>query len=110
MADPLARLETLLGRLPAPVRGMMAQMEMGPLATRLARAGVLGRVAAHFAALDLSPRFMVLQAMARLFEELVRHFDAGQATGAHYTPPEIGDLMTDLVFAPDAAGTRHASV
>ncbi|ATU72624.1 Type I restriction enzyme EcoprrI M protein [Gluconacetobacter sp. SXCC-1] len=108
VADPLARLETLLGRLPAPVRGMMAQMEMGPLATRLARAGVLGRVAAHFAALDLSPALYGTQAMARLFEELVRHFDAGQATGAHYTPPEIGDLMTDLVFAPDAAGTRHA--
>lgn len=107
-ASPQARLETLIARLPAPVRGMMARMEMDLIAPRLARAGVLGDVAAHFAALDLSPALYGTQDMARLFEELVHHFDSSEDTGAHYTPPEVGDLMTDLVFAPDGAGMRHA--
>lgn len=105
--DRLVALETLLSRLPSAVRDIMAQLELLPMARRLARAGVLEGVVAHFAVLDLSPRHHGSEAMARLFEELVHHFTQSRGTGAHYTPPEVTDLMADLVFAPDAAGSRH---
>nr|WP_255663186.1 class I SAM-dependent DNA methyltransferase [Komagataeibacter sp. FNDCR2] len=105
--DGLAAFEALLARLPAPVRSIMTQLEALPLARRLARTGVLEGVVAHFAALDLAPAHYGSEAMALLFEELVHHFTQSRGTGAHYTPPEVADLMADLVFAPDAAGTRH---
>ncbi|WP_369523281.1 class I SAM-dependent DNA methyltransferase [Komagataeibacter swingsii] len=107
-ADPLACLDRLIGRLPASVRDITAQLEVMPLARRLARAGMLGTVAAHFAALDLSPTRYGTEAMARLFEELVHHFATSHRTGAHFTPPEVTDLMVDLVFAPDGPGAHHA--
>ncbi|GAB6966013.1 class I SAM-dependent DNA methyltransferase [Komagataeibacter kakiaceti JCM 25156] len=105
--DRLAAFEALLARLPAPVRRIMTQLEALPLARRLARAGVLEGVVTHFAALDLAPARYGSEAMAHLFEELVHHFTQSRGTGAHYTPPEVTNLMTDLVFAPDAAGARH---
>ncbi|GCE89462.1 type I DNA methyltransferase M subunit [Komagataeibacter diospyri] len=106
--DPLACLDRLIARLPASVREIVLQLEVPSLARRLTRAGMLGMMAAHFAALDLSPARYGTEAMARLFEELVHYFTTSQRTGAHFTPPEVTDLMVDLVFAPDGPGTHHA--
>ncbi|GAN86916.1 type I restriction-modification system subunit M [Komagataeibacter intermedius] len=105
--DPLACLDRLTNRLPGVVRDIISQLEVMPLARRLARADLLGGLAAHFTALDLSPARHGTEAMARLFEELVHHFADTRRTGAHFTPPEVTDLMVDLVFAPDGPGARH---
>ncbi|GBQ46142.1 class I SAM-dependent DNA methyltransferase [Komagataeibacter europaeus] len=106
--DPVGRLDRLIARLPASVRDILSHLEVMPLARRLARTGRLAAMAAHFAALDLSPDRYGSEAMARLFEELVHHFSTSHRTGAHFTPPEVTDLMVDLVFAPDGPGTHHA--
>ncbi|WP_130730920.1 class I SAM-dependent DNA methyltransferase [Komagataeibacter xylinus] len=106
--DPLGVLAGQIERLPAAMRDIMAQLEIERLARRLAAVGMLGPLAAHFAALDLSPTLHGSEAMARLFEELVSHFTTTQGTGTHYTPPEVADLMVDLVCAPDTPGTRPA--
>lgn len=105
--DGLATFETLLARLPRPVQSIMTQLDVLALAHRLAQAGLLNAVAAHFAALDLAPTHYGTEGMARLFEELVHHFTTSRGTGVHYTPPEVTDLMVDLVFAPDNAPSRH---
>ncbi|MBV1829305.1 SAM-dependent DNA methyltransferase [Komagataeibacter sp. AV436] len=107
-ADPLRVMARQLERLPAAMRAIMAQLEVDGLARRLAAVGMLGPLAAHFAALDLSPALYGSEAMAQLFEELVSHFTTTQGTGTHYTPPEVADLMVDLVCAADAPGTRLA--
>ncbi|WP_240906357.1 class I SAM-dependent DNA methyltransferase [Komagataeibacter xylinus] len=106
--DPLRALSGLIARLPAALRDIMAQLEVDRLARRLAAVDTLGLLAAHFAALDLSPTLYGSEAMAQLFEELVSHFTTTQGTGTHYTPPEVADLMVDLVCAADTPGTRLA--
>ncbi len=107
-ADPLGVLAGQLARLPAAMRDIMAQLEVERLARKLAAVDMLGPLAAHFAALDLSPALYGSEAMARLFEELVSHFTTTQGTGTHYTPPEVTDLMVDLVCAADRPGTPLA--
>lgn len=105
--DGPATFETLLARLPRSVQSIMTQLDVRALAHRLAQAELLGAVAAHFAALDLAPAHYGTEGMARLFEELVHHFTTSRGTGVHYTPPEVTDLMVDLVFATDTVPTRH---
>ena len=58
-----------------------------------------------FAAVDLHPDAVSNHAMGTIFEELIRRFNEqmNENPGEHFTPREVIQLMTRLVFDPDAA-------
>jgi type I restriction enzyme M protein len=71
--------------------------------TRLDQAGLLYRVVAKFADLDLSEQAVTNDAMGYIFEELLRRFSemSNETAGEHFTPREVIRLMVNILFAGD---------
>ena len=71
--------------------------------TRLDQAGLLYRIVAKFADLDLSEQAVTNDAMGYIFEELLRRFSemSNETAGEHFTPREVIRLMVNILFAPD---------
>lgn len=71
--------------------------------TRLDQAGLLYRIVAKFADLDLSEAAVTNDAMGYIFEELLRRFSemSNETAGEHFTPREVIRLMVNILFAPD---------
>ena len=69
---------------------------------KLAKHDVLFRLIKKFcdSKVDLHPDFVSNQEMGYIFEELVRKFSeqSNEESGDHFTPREVVDLMTHLVF------------
>ena len=57
----------------------------------------------RFADIDLSPQAVPPEAMADVFENLIRRFNeaANETAGDHFTPRDVVDLLTDLLIKPD---------
>ncbi|GAB2859396.1 type I restriction-modification system subunit M [Lentzea nigeriaca] len=79
--------------------------EFGTQLTRLDNAGLIYKVAAKFAEIDLSPSVVDNHQMGYLFEELIRKFSeiSNETAGEHFTPREVIKLMVNLLLAPDTA-------
>ena len=71
--------------------------------TRLDQAGLLYRIVAKFADLDLSEQAVTNDAMGYIFEELLRRFSemSNETAGEHFTPREVIRLMVNILFAQD---------
>ena len=71
--------------------------------TRLDQAGLLYRIVAKFADLDLSEQAVSNDAMGYIFEELLRRFSemSNETAGEHFTPREVIRTMVNIVFAGD---------
>ena len=71
--------------------------------TRLDQAGLLYRVVAKFADLDLSTDTVSNDTMGYVFEELLRRFSemSNETAGEHFTPREVIRLMVNILFAQD---------
>ena len=71
--------------------------------TRLDQAGLLYRIVAKFADLDLSEHAVSNDAMGYIFEELLRRFSemSNETAGEHFTPREVIRLMVNILFAGD---------
>ena len=71
--------------------------------TRLDQAGLLYRIVAKFADLDLSQQAVSNDAMGYIFEELLRRFSemSNETAGEHFTPREVIRLMVNILFAGD---------
>ena len=71
--------------------------------TRLDQAGLLYRIVAKFADLDLSELAVTNDAMGYIFEELLRRFSemSNETAGEHFTPREVIRLMVNILFAQD---------
>jgi type I restriction enzyme M protein len=71
--------------------------------TRLDQAGLLYRIVAKFADLDLSEKAVTNDAMGYIFEELLRRFSemSNETAGEHFTPREVIRLMVNILFAQD---------
>ena len=71
--------------------------------TRLDQAGLLYRIVAKFADLDLSQQAVTNDAMGYIFEELLRRFSemSNETAGEHFTPREVIRLMVNILFAGD---------
>jgi type I restriction enzyme M protein len=77
---------------------------------RLHRAGLLYRIVARFAELDLSERAVSNESMGLIFEELLRRFSemSNETAGEHFTPREVIRLMVNVLFASDDAALTGA--
>lgn len=73
--------------------------------TRLDQAGLLYRIVAKFADLDLSVDAVSNDAMGYIFEELLRRFSemSNETAGEHFTPREVIRAMVNILFAGDDA-------
>ena len=71
--------------------------------TRLDQAGLLYRVVAKFADLDLATDTVSNDTMGYVFEELLRRFSemSNETAGEHFTPREVIRLMVNILFAQD---------
>jgi type I restriction enzyme M protein len=71
--------------------------------SRLAQAGLLYKVVARFAELDLHPDRVSNVDMGYIFEELIRRFSeqSNETAGEHFTPREVISLMVNLLFCED---------
>lgn len=71
--------------------------------TQLADANLLYKVVQIFSNTDLSPKAISNHDMGLVFEELIRRFaeSSNETAGEHFTPRDIVNLTTELVFAGD---------
>lgn len=52
----------------------------------------------EFSQIDLHPNIVTNQEMGYIFEELIRRFSENAEAGDHYTPREVIELMTNILF------------
>ena len=71
---------------------------------QLSDANLLYIVAEKFKTIDLSPAAISNQEMGLIFEELIRKFaeSSNETAGEHFTPRDIVELTTDLLFIDDS--------
>jgi type I restriction enzyme M protein len=55
-------------------------------------------VTKEFSQIDLHPDLVSNQEMGYIFEELIRRFSENAEAGDHYTPREVIELMTNILF------------
>ena len=69
----------------------------------LNEANLLFKVLRKFATIDLSPKAISNHDMGLVFEELIRRFaeSSNETAGEHFTPRDIVELTTSLVFMED---------
>ena len=69
----------------------------------LNEANLLFKVVRKFATIDLSPKAISNHEMGLVFEELIRRFaeSSNETAGEHFTPRDIVELTTSLVFMED---------
>ena len=87
------------------VRDVFEHFEFHTQVERLAKAGLLYRVAEKFAQIDLHPETVSNMQMGLVFEELIRKFAeiSNETAGEHFTPREVIRLMVNLIFIEDDA-------
>ena len=87
----------------APVREIFERFDFYTQIDRLAKAGLLYKVAECFANVDLHPDKVSNSQMGMVFEELIRKFAeiSNETAGEHFTPREVIKLMVNLLFIED---------
>jgi type I restriction enzyme M protein len=82
----------------------LLSLNLDGVVRRLDEADLLLPMAARFAAIDLTRSTVPDQSMGDLFSELVRRGmeSAGEIGGGFSTPADVTELLTNLLFAPDA--------
>lgn len=78
----------------------------------LNEANLLFKVISKFAETDLSPERISNHDMGLIFEELIRRFaeSANDTAGEHFTPRDIVDLTTGLVFKPEDISNQDGAI
>ena len=79
---------------------------------KLAEADLLYKVAKSFATTDLHPTVISNYGMGVVFEELIRRFaeSSNETAGEHFTPRDIVELTTSLLFANEDELTNSGLV
>lgn len=79
---------------------------------KLEEADLLYKVAKRFATTDLHPNTISNHGMGLIFEELIRRFaeSSNDTAGEHFTPRDIVDLTTSLLFTNEAELTSSGLV
>ena len=79
---------------------------------KLEEADLLYKVAKRFATTDLHPNTISNHGMGLIFEELIRRFaeSSNDAAGEHFTPRDIVDLTTSLLFTNEEELTSSGLV
>jgi len=106
-ADPqyvLKNLTDYLNWFSPSAREILEKYDFHVQIARLDAAGLLYKVVAKFAEVDLSPAEVDNHQMGYVFEELIRKFSeiSNETAGEHFTPREVIELMVNILLAPDA--------
>lgn len=80
------------------IRDIIGHFEFDKEIDRLDEYGLLFLIIKEFSQLDLGADSVTDQEMGYIFEELIRRFSENAEAGDHYTPREVIQLMTDIIF------------
>lgn len=80
------------------VREIMENFEFEKEIKKLDENNLLFLVIKEFNQIDLHPDVVSNQEMGYIFEELIRRFSENAEAGDHYTPREVIELMTNILF------------
>lgn len=85
------------------VREIFEQFDMFNVIDKLGESDLLYQVIKRFAVEDLHPDIVDNYTMGLVFEELIRKFaeSSNETAGEHFTPRDIIELTTSLVFSDD---------
>lgn len=85
------------------VRDIFERFDFYTQIERLAKCGLLYKVAEKFSTIDLHPEAVDNAQMGLVFEELIRKFAeiSNETAGEHFTPREVIRLMVNLLFIED---------
>lgn len=84
-------------------REIFEHFKFSEFVNQLAEANLLYKVIEKVATTDLSPAAISNHDMGLVFEELIRRFaeSSNETAGEHFTPRDVVNLTTSLVFAED---------
>lgn len=82
----------------ANIREIMENFAFNNEIKKLEENNLLFLIIKEFAQIDLHPDLVSNQEMGYIFEELIRRFSENTEAGDHYTPREVIELMTNLLF------------
>ncbi|MDQ9090327.1 class I SAM-dependent DNA methyltransferase [Pseudoalteromonas haloplanktis] len=101
--DIKANLERYIQCFSADAREIFEHFKFDEFIGLLDDANLLFKVVKKFATTDLSPQAISNHDMGLVFEELIRRFaeSSNETAGEHFTPRDIVELTTSLVFMED---------
>ena len=96
-------LESYIQCFSTDAREIFEHFKFGEFIAQLADANLLYKAVQRVKGVDLSPDAVSNHDMGLVFEELIRRFAEGsnETAGEHFTPRDIVDLTTSLVFMED---------
>lgn len=96
-------LENYIQSFSSDAREIFEHFKFSEFVGQLADANLLFKVVQIFAKADLYPEHVTNHDMGLVFEELIRRFAEGsnETAGEHFTPRDIVNLTTSLVFFDD---------
>jgi len=102
-SDIKANLERYIQCFSADAREIFEHFKFDEFIGLLDDANLLFKVVKKFATTDLSPQAISNHDMGLVFEELIRRFaeSSNETAGEHFTPRDIVELTTSLVFMED---------
>lgn len=80
------------------IREIIENFDFDKEIDRLDANGLLFLVIKEFAQIDLNADTVTDQEMGHIYEELIRRFSENAEAGDHYTPREVIELMTNILF------------
>ena len=105
-------LENYIDSFSEEVRNIFEYFEFRKEIQILDEANRLYQLIKSFADTPLSPADVSPDEMATIFENLIRRFNeaANETAGDHFTPPDVVDLLADLLIVPDGKLLSEPSV
>ena len=105
-------LDTYIQSFSKDAREIFEQFRFDEFVGSLNEANLLFKVVKKFATIDLSPNAVSNHDMGLVFEELIRRFaeSSNETAGEHFTPRDIVELTTSLVFMEDDAALSEEGV
>jgi len=96
-------LDSYVQAFSADAREIFEHFKFSEFTAQLSEANLLYKVVEKVRGADLRPQTVSNHDMGLVFEELIRRFaeSSNETAGEHFTPRDIVDLTTSLVFAED---------
>lgn len=93
-----ANFTTYIQGFSANIRVIIENFDFDKEIKRLDDNNLLFLIIKEFTQIDLHPEVVSNQEMGYIFEELIRRFSENAEAGDHYTPREVIELMTNIIF------------
>ncbi|MGL4827148.1 MAG: type I restriction-modification system subunit M, partial [Vibrionaceae bacterium] len=110
--DVATNLESYIQSFSPNAREIFEHFDFFNTIDKLAEADLLYKVAKRFATTDLHPNTISNYGMGLVFEELIRRFaeSSNETAGEHFTPRDIVELTTSLLFTTEEELTNAGLV